>query len=218
MTVYTQVNGDVDVTFLNQDISKGMQSVIVTNSYAPEWQDGRCLNGYEITEVNGYGKIDYARLSAMFGDICKTDYATGCFYNEHSHIGTYGWLHFDRTDYTASLGYNSLLNYAEGYIFPDREPYTARDNSCFSSKTEHIALLNFDNTDTGFGDANLDGHVDLSDAVFIMQSVANPDRFQLTDAGRVLADVNDIGTGITPSDALNIQKYLLKLIDTPVSR
>ena len=100
---------------------------------------------------------------------------------------------------------------------PDRIPYTMGDTAYYVTEAEHMALLNFKSTDTGFGDTNLDGQVDLSDAVFIMQALSNPDKYQITDAGRVLADVCDIGNGITSSDALNIQKYLLGLLDSPVT-
>ena len=70
------------------------------------------------------------------------------------------------------------------------------------------------------GDANLDGRVDISDAVLVMQSLANPSKYgesgtdknHLTAEGKINADVvgND---GITNLDALEIQKYTLRLIE-----
>ena len=70
-----------------------------------------------------------------------------------------------------------------------------------------------------YGDANEDKSVDLSDAVLIMQSLANPSKFKLTDHGKKNADCSGNGDGITNSDALSIQKYLLKIIDKlPESR
>ncbi|MCR5111778.1 MAG: dockerin type I repeat-containing protein [Ruminococcus sp.] len=59
------------------------------------------------------------------------------------------------------------------------------------------------------GDANCDGNVDMADAVLIMQSIANPSKYKLTDQGRKNADTD--GDGITTSDALAIQKKLLGL-------
>ena len=69
------------------------------------------------------------------------------------------------------------------------------------------------------GDANCDEKIDLADAVLILQSIANPDKYGLngssddhiTQKGSLNADVvgND---GVTASDALEIQKYTLKLI------
>ncbi len=67
------------------------------------------------------------------------------------------------------------------------------------------------------GDANSDGTVDIADAVMIMQSLANPNKYGLngTDArcikkrGKSLADMN--GDGITVLDAQLIQNRLLGL-------
>ena len=53
----------------------------------------------------------------------------------------------------------------------------------------------------------------MADVVIIMQSLANPNKYQLTGKAAKAADVygND---GVTTLDALAIQKHLLKLIDT----
>ena len=64
------------------------------------------------------------------------------------------------------------------------------------------------------GDANCDGILNLADAVLIMQSIANPDKYKLTEAGKKNADMD--GNGITNNDALAIQKKLLGLTDTPM--
>ncbi len=72
-----------------------------------------------------------------------------------------------------------------------------------------------------FGDSNCDGTVNLSDAVMIMQALANPDKYgingsdetHLSEQGKINADVTGNGDGMTNSDALTIQKYVLKLID-----
>ena len=75
-------------------------------------------------------------------------------------------------------------------------------------------------SDKVYGDANLDGSVDMSDCVLVMQSLANPSKFgttgtderHLTADGADLADVSDRGNGITANDALSIQRYLLGTI------
>ncbi|MBR1824204.1 MAG: lysophospholipase [Ruminococcus sp.] len=72
-----------------------------------------------------------------------------------------------------------------------------------------------------YGDANLDGDVSVADAVLIMQSLANPDKFgtdgsnedHLTNEGAKNADVSGNGDGVTGKDALAIQKYKLGLIE-----
>ena len=59
------------------------------------------------------------------------------------------------------------------------------------------------------GDANCDGDTDLADAIFIMQSMANPDKYNLSNLGRFNGDVCETGGGITANDALSIQSSLL---------
>ena len=76
--------------------------------------------------------------------------------------------------------------------------------------------------DLAYGDANCDGEIDMSDAVLIMQSLSNPDKYGLggtsetaiTEKGLKNADVSGNGDGITNNDALAIQKYKLNLISS----
>ncbi|WP_295070602.1 glycoside hydrolase family 9 protein [Ruminococcus sp.] len=76
---------------------------------------------------------------------------------------------------------------------------------------------------TMLGDANNDEQIDLSDAVIIMQALANPnkygvegtDRHRISQQGWVNADVHKKGNGVTSNDALAIQKYCLGLISLP---
>ena len=64
-----------------------------------------------------------------------------------------------------------------------------------------------------WGDANVDGKVDLQDAVAILQYSALPTKYPLTDQGMLNADVVDNGTsGVNGIDALSIQMYDAKLI------
>ena len=65
------------------------------------------------------------------------------------------------------------------------------------------------------GDSNCDGQVDMADVVFIMQALANPNRYGekaeeymgIIALGKLNADMN--GDGLTVGDALTIQKKLL---------
>ena len=56
------------------------------------------------------------------------------------------------------------------------------------------------------GDANVDGKVSVAEAVAILQSIANRDKFELKPQGKVNGDV-DGEAGITGADALLIQKF-----------
>ena len=70
------------------------------------------------------------------------------------------------------------------------------------------------------GDTNCDGKVELADAILIMQSLANPDKYglsgsaekHLTEQGKANGDVDKDTQGLTSNDALKIQKYLLHSI------
>nr|AEV58575.1 scaffoldin C [Ruminococcus flavefaciens] len=57
------------------------------------------------------------------------------------------------------------------------------------------------------GDANLDNKVSVADAVAILQSIANKDKYALKPQGAVNGDVEGNNDGITGADALWIQKW-----------
>ncbi len=57
-----------------------------------------------------------------------------------------------------------------------------------------------------YGDVNCDGTVTLADATAILQSIANPDKYGLSEQGRKNADVCNNGDGVLISDALVIKK------------
>ena len=64
------------------------------------------------------------------------------------------------------------------------------------------------------GDVNGDGVVELADAILIMQSLANPDKYKIAPELRTNADVEQRGNGITGSDAVAIQKFLIGLTES----
>lgn len=72
------------------------------------------------------------------------------------------------------------------------------------------------------GDANCDGNVNISDAVIIMQSLANPSKYgengtdalRITAQGKINGDCESAGNGLTNKDALAIQQLMLDLISS----
>lgn len=70
------------------------------------------------------------------------------------------------------------------------------------------------------GDANTDGNVNISDAVMVMQSVANPNKYGvkakdgISAQGCQNADVDN--NGVTNADALEIQKSILGIGSIPI--
>ena len=75
---------------------------------------------------------------------------------------------------------------------------------------------------TKLGDANCDNAIDMSDAVLIMQALANPNKYgsggsdkgAITQQGCINADVDISSRGLTSGDALRIQEYLLHKISS----
>ncbi len=63
-----------------------------------------------------------------------------------------------------------------------------------------------------YGDANCDGQVTVADSTAILQALGNPDKYALSEQGANNADVYKRGDGITPMDALAIQKLDAKII------
>ncbi|MDD6279271.1 MAG: cellulase family glycosylhydrolase [Oscillospiraceae bacterium] len=80
-----------------------------------------------------------------------------------------------------------------------------------------IALDNYNVFTTGvpeiiYGDANLDGKVDVTDVVAIMCYASDPESNPLSADALDFADVNQRGNGVNASDAVTVQKYLAKII------
>ena len=82
------------------------------------------------------------------------------------------------------------------------------------------------NESTVKGDANCDTNVNMSDAVIIMQSLANPNKYgvngtaetHITEQGKINGDITGNNDGITNADALTVQKKLLGLDKTDNQR
>ncbi len=72
--------------------------------------------------------------------------------------------------------------------------------------------------DVSYGDANCDGKVSLADATAILQSLANPDKYGLSEQGTLNAEV-DGEAGISANDAVVIKQYYANMItELPVKK
>ena len=65
--------------------------------------------------------------------------------------------------------------------------------------------------DTISGDVNCDGSIDMADAVLIMQYLSNPNKYQISEHGISNGDADGRDNGITLTDVLAIQNYLLNV-------
>ena len=99
---------------------------------------------------------------------------------------------------------------------------TAAETTTVTSAAETTSSTAASPAVTVWGDTNCDGNVDISDAVLIMQSLANPDKYGLggtderamTEQGQINGDVDTLSKGITSNDAVSIQNFLLHNILT----
>ena len=93
---------------------------------------------------------------------------------------------------------------------------------CYGVDISYKVTISGGSGDVVWGDANCDGNVDLADAVLIMQSLANPNKYgiggtadkPLTEKGKTQSDVDQSTKGLTPDDALMIQEYLLHKVSS----
>ncbi len=67
---------------------------------------------------------------------------------------------------------------------------------------------------SSYGDLNNNGSIDMSDAVALMANVSNPEEYPLTDLQLLLGDVYQQGDGVGINDAVSVQKYLTKQINS----
>ncbi len=73
------------------------------------------------------------------------------------------------------------------------------------------------NPDFKYGDANANDEVEVADAVFILQGIADPSNedYALTEKGSSAANCCDVATsGIDAEDALAIQMFMAEMIDS----
>jgi hypothetical protein len=65
---------------------------------------------------------------------------------------------------------------------------------------------------TLWGDADVNGVVEIADAVAVMSYVCSPSKYPITDQGKLNADVYNNGDLLSSEDALSIQKYLANVL------
>lgn len=146
---------------------------------------------------------------------------------------TVGMYYGDKWDPANDWSYDGLKIFTNDDAFFGTGNEVKTDNICVYSNGVHVGGTEPDGStpvkeedttnpsdDIIYGDSNCDGKVDMSDAVLIMQSLSNPDKYgiggtdksALTAAGAKNGDCYMTGDGLTNNDALSIQKYKLDLI------
>lgn len=129
------------------------------------------------------------------------------------------WLYFCPwyMNYLTSEQNNPVDNLVEIYQsdycitldeLPDLKSYPITEGDTTEPATtttteEPVAIL--------YGDANLNGIVEVADAVYILQTIADPTNYTLDDYAKQCADVVG-GNGVDAEDALEIQRYKAEII------
>lgn len=117
-------------------------------------------------------------------------------------------------DYTAKPSFYSIIDGIEstGTTTTTTTTQTTSSTETTTTTTTTVTTNPIPDGRKTYGDANTDGEVTISDAVLIMQALANSDEYQLTPYGEANADVvgND---GVTGNDALAIQMVVANLIN-----
>ena len=148
----------------------------------------------------------------------------------------YGQMEMEKIDVKAN-DCNYKLPYCE-FVSPEKEIFSGWNiNDTIYQPRDIIPITSdvtvavaqwipddepFDPGEGVWGDASGDGEVKMNDVVLIMQSLSNADKYGLngsddthiTRKGQYWADVESNGNGVTPKDALQIQKYLVQLVDS----
>ena len=105
------------------------------------------------------------------------------------------------------LGTNGMTGNVINYTVFVKEPIVVTTTTTTTTTAPPVSNV-------VWGDSNCDGTVELADAILIMQVLANPNKYTITDQGRANADVDRSTVGLTANDALYIQEYLLHLRDS----
>ncbi|WP_164170333.1 glycoside hydrolase family 48 protein [Ruminococcus flavefaciens] len=154
----------------------------------PEWQKAKKYNDGEGTDNNGDGEVNIKDYQFQ--------------YHRFWHAGD------------AIMAYGTMA-----LLYPEVTPgpvvtTTSTTTSTTTTTTTTTTTSTTPVKDPVWGDTNCDGTVELADAILIMQYLANPNKYNITEQGKLNGDVDITVKGLTSNDALRIQEYLLHLRST----
>lgn len=174
--------------------------------------------GAGVLQTNG--ETEGMKLTLQYNDSSgETKYSTVASADAESGV----WTKLENTAYTIPTGASAMLLYIESDSTNDfyvDDAYGGTEGTKSTVVTGGGTVKGGTETTTSapttrtWGDANNDGEITVADATLIMQYLANADSNVLEGDGKLNADVNNCGDGITAYDALSIQKYLAGTIDT----
>lgn len=181
-----------------------------------------CYNGSKIKTIWGdaIGSLSHS------AEKCKTKNQIAVSAIDYSNMGTNGTIvtiPFEIPEDVSGVNdYNFSISCKGGELFTDIEDSeNARlmQAYLFTKGLDDISITIDSGGETTTvskslaGDANCDGFVNIADATAIIQSIANPDKYSLSEQGALNADVDGI-QGISGLDALIIQQLETGVIDS----
>ena len=170
-------------------------------------------NNYDMKISNSKGEAVFSADGVHIFTLGDTEYECSVEFVRYNTPTPYGIV----TPHTAGNGYFDIaIKQLSDDPSPDvyttaAVPHTTTETTTTTTATE--ATTN-DSPSILYGDANCDGEITVSDAVTILLYIANKDKFSLSPQGKLNADCYNVGDGITVNDALAIQKYDAKVIDS----
>lgn len=213
---------DITVKIGSQQYQEGQQGYATTtgkpikyegdpsgNTYYAEivFEDGRAIMPTGQSEHR-----DEVQFRVSIPDAVDGKPTTGAWNPEND------WSYEGIEDAPNELKYKAALNdhitmYVDDVLVWGTEPDGTKPDVTQPTKPTEPDTTNPSGSEkVSYGDADESGDVNINDAVLIMQTIANPDKYQLTEQGKINADVVDTGNGITNSDALAIQYIESKTI------
>ncbi|MDE5584172.1 MAG: cellulose 1,4-beta-cellobiosidase [Ruminococcus sp.] len=175
---------DIGIAF--EDSNGSLKRIFEQEVYIPDYYNGTMPDGSPLKSGATFSSIRGSYANDEMYQAAKAEYeatgeTSGYKYKMHRF-----WHHGD-----ALMSYGTMA-----LLFPTLDPL-AVDDEGGDNNDKKVTL---------WGDADVDNKVNINDAVLIMQSNANPDKYTISDQGMLNADVIDNGTsGVTNSDALAIQ-------------
>lgn len=162
-------------------------------------------NSYDMKISNSKGEAVFSADGVHYFTLGDTEYKCSVSFVRYNTSTPYGIVN----PHTAEDGYFDITikQLSED---PSPDVYTT---TTVQHKTTTTTTTTAD-APVMYGDANCDGKITASDAVTIILYIGNKDKYSLTPQGKINADCNNVGDGITLNDALAVQKYEAKVIDS----
>ncbi len=194
--------GRDDIGIAYEDHNGSLKRVFEQEVFIPDYYDGTMPDGSPLKPGVTFSDIRKSYADDPMYQECKK------VYDETGATDTYTYkLHrfWHMGDALMTTGTMALL-------YPDVKPLPDGYDPEGPTDPSDDGIL--------WGDANVDGKVEIADATLILQYLTNKDEYKLTDKGMKNADCANNGDGVTALDALAIQKMdagIYKQADFPVT-